>query len=155
LPDGAAPIRGRTHVTHTRVRFGDTDAAGIVFYPTFYVWFDVGTTGLLRAAVGGAPLLEPDGTMRWPIPIVDSGARFSSPLYFDDPIAIRSTVTALGRSSMRIEHVVLRGPVEVAHGFEARVLIRHEAGKLVPAPFPQELRDALADAAAFSEEKLA
>ena len=155
MPDGAAPIRGRTHVTRTRVRFGDTDAAGIVFYPTFYVWFDVGTTGLLRAAVGGAALLEPDGTMRWPIPIVDSGARFSSPLYFDDPIAIRSTVTAIGRSSMRIEHVVLRGALEVVHGFEARVLIRHAAGKLAPTPFPQELRDALTDAAASSEEELA
>lgn len=155
MPDGPAPLRGRSHLTRTRVRFGDTDAAGIVFYPTFYVWFDVGTTGLLRAAAGGASLLDSDGTMRWPIPIVDCGATFSSPLFFDDPIAIRSTVTALGRSSFRVEHVVLRGELEVARGFETRVLIRHEAGKLVAAPFPQELRDALADAAANSEEILA
>ena len=155
MPDDGAPLRGRSHVTHTRVRFGDTDAAGIVFYPTFYVWFDVGTTGLLRAALGGAPLLEPDGTMRWPIPIVECGARFSSPLYFDDPIAIRSTIATLGRSSFRVEHVISRGELEVARGFEARVLIRHEDGKLVSAPFPQELRDALADAGANSEERLA
>ena len=46
----------RTHVTRTRVRFGETDAAGIVFYPTFYAWFDMGTSGLLRAAAG--PLLQ-------------------------------------------------------------------------------------------------
>jgi acyl-CoA thioester hydrolase len=153
LPDGGKPFRGRTHRTHTRVRFGDTDAAGIVFYPTFYVWFDVGTTGLLRAAVG--ELLDPDGTMRWPVPIVDSGARFSLPLYFDDPITIRSTVTALGRTSLRVEHLISRGSVEVAHGFEARVLIRHDGGRLVPAALPQELRDALADGAASSEEELA
>jgi acyl-CoA thioester hydrolase len=153
LPDGGEPLRGRTHRTHTRVRFGDTDAAGIVFYPTFYVWFDVGTTGLLRAAAG--ELLEPDGTMRWPVPIVDSGARFSAPLYFDDPITIRSTVTAIGRTSFRVEHVVSRRESEVAHGFEARVLIRHDAGRLAPATLPQELRDALADGGASSEEELA
>jgi acyl-CoA thioester hydrolase len=153
LPDEGEPFRGRTHRTLTRVRFGDTDAAGIVFYPTFYVWFDVGTTGLLRAAVG--ELLEPDGTMRWPVPIVDSGARFSVPLYFDDLITIRSTVTAIGRTSFRVEHLVLRGETEVARGFEARVLIRHDAGRLAASALPQELRDALADAAASSEEELA
>lgn len=152
MPDGA-PFRGRTHRTHTRVRFGDTDAAGIVFYPTFYVWFDVATTGLLRAAAG--ELLDPDGTMRWPVPIVESGARFSLPLFFDDPITIRSTVAEIGRSSFRVEHVVSRGGVEVATGFEARVLIRHDGGRLVPAPLPQDLRDALADAVASSEEELA
>lgn len=153
MPDRGEPFRGRTHRTRTRVRFGDTDAAGIVFYPTFYVWFDVGTTGLLRAAVG--ELLESDGTMRWPVPIVDSGARFSAPLYFDDLITIRSTVSAIGRSSFRVEHVVSRDQTEVAHGFEARVLIRHDGGGLVPAALPQELRDALADGAASSEEELA
>jgi YbgC/YbaW family acyl-CoA thioester hydrolase len=153
LPDAGTPLRGRTHRTHTRVRFGDTDAAGIVFYPTFYVWFDVGTTGLLRAAAGA--LLDPGGTMRWPVPIVDSGARFGVPLYFDDPITIRSTIAALGRSSFRVEHVVSRGEVEVARGFEARVLVRHQGVRLVSEPLPQELRDALADGAASSEEELA
>ena len=153
MPDAPRPLRGRTHRTHTRVRFGETDAAGIVFYPTFFVWFDLGTTGLLRAAAG--ELCDADGTMRWPVPIVESGARFNAPLYFDDPITIRSTIAAVGRTSLRVEHVVLRGAVEVAHGFEARVLIRHEGGRLAPAALPQELRDALADGAASSEEELA
>lgn len=151
MPDGA-PLRGRTHVTHTRVRFGDTDAAGIVFYPTFYVWFDVGTTGLLRAAVG--ELLEPDGAMRWPVPIVDCGARFAAPLRFDDAIAIRSTVTAIGRSSFRVEHAVSRGETEVARGFEVRVLVRDEGGRFAAVELPRRLRDALADGAS-SEETLA
>jgi len=146
-------LRGRTHRTHTRVRFGETDAAGIVFYPTFYAWFDLGTTGLLRAAAGA--LLDANGTMRWPVPIVESGARFGVPLYFDDPITIRSAIAALGRSSFRVEHVVSRGAVEVAQGFEARVMIRHEGGRLVSVPIPQELRAALADGNASSEEELA
>lgn len=152
MPDGE-PVRGRTHVTRTRVRFGDTDAAGIVFYPTFYVWFDVGTTGLLRAAVG--ELLDDDGTMRWAVPIVDSGARFSAPLRFDEPIAIRSTVTSLGRTSFRVEHVVTRDETEVARGFEVRVLIRHDGGRLAPAELPRELRDAFGDGTATSDEVLA
>ncbi len=135
-------IRGRTHVTHTRVRFGETDAAGIVFYPTFFAWFDLGATGLLRAALG--ELTGAHGRPHFPVPIVESGATFVAPLHFDDAIAIRSTVVELGRSSFRLEHVVLRGEVEAARGFEVRVLIRAgEPGKVASESMPPNVRDAL------------
>jgi len=131
----------------TRVRFGETDAAGIVFYPTFFAWFDVGTTGLLRAALGGE-LNGAHGRPRFPVPIVETGARFVAPLHFDEPIAIRSTVTELGTSSLRVEHVVLRGDVECARGFEVRVLIQSgEDGGIRAMPLPPDLRAALADPA--------
>jgi YbgC/YbaW family acyl-CoA thioester hydrolase len=139
-------IHGRTGTVTTRVRFGETDAAGIVFYPTFYAWFDVGTSGLLRSALGD--LLGADGRPRWPVPIVEASARFSAPLRFDDAIAIRSTITELGTSSLRVEHVVLRGEVEAARGFEVRVLVRAgDDDRIVAAPLPPELRAGLAEPA--------
>lgn len=147
MPDSRKPIRGRTHVTRTRVRFGDTDAAGIVFYPTFFVWFDVGMSGLLRAALGGE-LTDAHGRPRFPVPIVETGARFVAPLHFDDAIAIRSTITELGTSSLRVEHAVMRDELEVARGFEVRVLIApREDGRIAAAPLPPELRAAFADSA--------
>ena len=117
-----------------------------MFYATFFAWFDVGTTGLLRAA--HAELTDAHGRPRWPVPIVEAGARFVSPLHFDDAIAIRSTVTELGTSSLRIEHVVLRGDEEAARGFEVRVLIRSgDDGRIAAAPLPPDLRAALTDSA--------
>jgi acyl-CoA thioester hydrolase len=142
-------LRGRTHTTRTRVRFGETDAAGIVFYPTFFVWFDVGVSGLLRAAAG--PLLGDDGRPRWAVPIVESGARFVKPLYYDDAIAIRSTIVEVGTSSFRVEHVVERDGVEVARGFEVRALIGYDGGRIAARPIPQELRAALADGASTED----
>ncbi|MEA2786122.1 MAG: acyl-CoA thioester hydrolase, partial [Candidatus Eremiobacteraeota bacterium] len=134
-----------THVTRTRVRFGETDAAGIVFYPTFFAWFDVGMSGLLRAALGGE-LCDAHGRPRFPVPIVEAGARFVAPLHFDDAIAVRSTITELGRSSLRVEHTVLHGEVEAARGFEVRVLIQpDEDGRIKARPLPPELRAALAE----------
>ncbi len=147
MPDSRRQLQGRTHVTRTRVRFGETDAAGIVFYPTFFAWFDVGMSGLLRAALGGE-LCDAHGRPRFPVPIVETGARFVAPLHFDDAIAIRSTITELGRSSLRIEHVVLRGDVEAARGFEVRVLIQPgDDGGIRARPLPPALRASLVDPA--------
>lgn len=127
------------------MRFGDTDAAGIVFYPTFFVWFDVGMSGLLRAALGGE-LTDAHGRPRFPVPIVDAGARFAVPLRFDDAIAIRSTITELGTSSLRVAHAVLRGDLECARGFEVRVLIQSgEDGGIRAMPLPPNLRASLAE----------
>jgi YbgC/YbaW family acyl-CoA thioester hydrolase len=134
-------------VSRTRVRFGETDAAGIVFYPTFFAWFDVGMSGLLRAALRGE-LCDAHGRPRFPVPIVESGARFVVPLHFDDAIAIRSTITELGRSSLRVEHVVLRDDIEAARGFEVRVLIEPgDDGRIQARPLPPQLRAAFAEPA--------
>lgn len=132
------------------MRFGETDAAGIVFYPTFFAWFDVGTSALFRAAAG--PLLGEDNRPRWPIPIVESGARFIAPLAFDDAIEIRSTVVELGSSSFRVEHVVARGGDEVARGFEVRVLIGFDGTRIGKVRIPDELRAALAQEISTSDE---
>ncbi len=143
-------MRGRTHVTRTRVRFGETDAAGIVFYPTFFVWFDVGTSALFRAAAG--PLLGADNRPRWPIPIVESGARFIAPLAFDDPIEIRSTIAELGTSSLRVEHEIVREGTVVATGFEVRVHVAFDTGRIAKAAIPDELRHALAEEITTADE---
>jgi acyl-CoA thioester hydrolase len=123
----------------TRVRFGETDAAGIVYYPTYFTWFDTGTHGLLRE--GTAPARDPRGGPKYPLPIVECGATFLAPLQFDEQIEIVSTVAAIGESSLRIEHEVrtLAG-VTVARGFERRVYVALTGGKLGKAPLPDELR---------------
>lgn len=143
-------MHGRTHTTRLRVRFGETDAAGIVYYPTFFVWFDVATHGLMRAAVG--ELRGPDKRPQYPIPLVESGARFVAPVYYDDLIEIRSTVVHVGRSSMRIEHVVTRDGAEAANGFEVRVVVAAGAGPIKSTRMPEEMRRALSEPVSTSDD---
>ena len=123
----------------TRVRFGETDAAGIVYYPTYFAWFDSATHGLLRE--GEAPGRDKRGAPKYPLPIVECGATFLAPLQFDEEIEIVSTVATLGESSLRVEHEVrtLAGTT-VARGFERRVYITITDGKLGKAPIPPALR---------------
>lgn len=148
----ATAFRGRTHVTRTRVRFGETDAAGIVFYPTFFVWFDVGTHGLMR---GAGATRDAAGRPDPMLPIVESGAEFSAPLRSDDPIAIHSRVVEIGHSSLRVEHVVFHQEAEVARGFEVRVMVRRDGDRIVPAAISQTMRTGLAEAGIATEDDLA
>ena len=130
---------GAQSILRTRVRFGETDAAGIVYYPTYFQWFDTGTHGLLRE--GNAPGRDQRGAPKHPLPIVECGATFLAPLQFDEEIEIVSTAAKIGESSLRVEHEVrtLSG-ITVARGFEQRVYITLTDGKLAKAPIPADLR---------------
>lgn len=130
---------GLQTILRTRVRFGETDAAGIVFYPTFFLWFDSGTHGLLR--IGDAPGRDERGAPKFPFPVVECGATFLAPLQFDEEIEIVSTVASIGESSVRIEHEVrtLAGKT-CARGFEARVFVAFKDGRIGKAPIPADLR---------------
>ena len=127
----------RTASTIIRVRFGDTDAAGLVFYPSFYVWFDAGTKTVLRGMDG--VVRDPDGRPRWYLPIVESGASFHSPVYDDDEITVISTAARVGTSSLRMEHEVRRGELVCARGWEQRVHVAPMGGRLAPLPLPDDL----------------
>lgn len=133
---------GARSVLRTRVRFGETDAAGIVYYPTYFAWFDTGTHGLLRE--GDAPARNARGAPQHELPIVECGATFLAPLQFDEEIEIVSTVAAVGTTSLRIEHEVrtLSGQ-PVARGFEQRVHVAIVEGKLGKTPIPAGLRERL------------
>jgi acyl-CoA thioester hydrolase len=130
---------GARSIYRTRVRFGETDAAGIVYYPTYFTWFDTGTFGLLRE--GDAPARDKRGAPKHPLPIVECGATFLAPLQFDEEIEIVSTVATIGESSLRVEHEVRTvGGTTVARGFERRVYVALNDGKLGKASIPADLR---------------
>jgi YbgC/YbaW family acyl-CoA thioester hydrolase len=125
-----------------RVRFGETDAAGIVYYGTYFLWFDAATAGLIR--IPGEPAVVADGKPRFPLPLVEVGATFRLPVRFDQELDIISTAAKIGETSLRVEHEVrtLDGDL-VARGFEQRVYCRIDGGRFEKEPLPNELRQHL------------
>ena len=132
-------MKGRVGRLRHRVRFGETDAAGIVFYGTFVAWFDAGVSNLIR--VPGIASTHPNGVPTFMLPIVEVNARFFSPLRFDDEFDLVSTVATIGTTSLRVEHeaFALDG-TRIAAGFEARVYCRVESGTFIKEPIPEVLR---------------
>ena len=75
-----------------KVRWSESDPAGIVYYPRFFEWFDLGTEALFESL--GLPWAEMFRAERIVgVPIVESGARFASPVRYGDHVRIQTTVS--------------------------------------------------------------
>ena len=109
------------------VTWSQCDAAGIVYYPHVYVWFDEATEHLFRAnGVGYADLERLFGASG--MPLLETGAAYRSPCKLGDEVEIESRVEDWGRRSFLVRHVVRHVGGEIAlEGFERRALV-------VPAP---------------------
>ena len=134
---------GRSWPTTFKVRWGETDAMGIVFYPTYLAWFDHATHELFASSGRDlATILREDGLS---VPIAECGARFRAPVFAGDELVVTATVGELRSRTFRVDHRVERAGREVATGFELRVAAKlDEEGTLVALPIPSRMRDWLA-----------
>jgi 4-hydroxybenzoyl-CoA thioesterase len=130
-----------SHTSQVPVRWGDVDAAGIVFYPRFYEWYDLACEALFAAQ--GLPW--PETFPRYEIvgvPIVESGARFTSPVRYGDTMAIRATVAWVKDRTFRMEYELSVDGRPCASGFEIRAWVQRPAapgGGLRAMPIPDEV----------------
>jgi len=102
------------------VEWGDCDAAGIVYFPRYFEWFDAATAALFRlAGFEKHALMKTFGIVGYPL--VDARARFILSSTFGDSVDIETTISRWGRSSFDVQHRLLRGEELAVEGFETRV----------------------------------
>jgi len=123
-----------------RVPFGETDAAGVVFYPNYYRWFDRMTHELFRAS--GHPL---DGHLkRGEAPVlVESSCCFLTSVRYDDVIVLTASVGEVTNRSIRIAHTVSRDGEVTTQGLETRVWIQLQGDESKAVPIPDSIRRSL------------
>ncbi|HKT19754.1 MAG TPA: acyl-CoA thioesterase [Stellaceae bacterium] len=134
---------------HTlRVEWGDCDAAGIVFYPRYFAWFDACTFHLFaRTGLSMRALWEKYGSVG--TPLVDASARFIIPSRWGEDLVCESGVSGWGESSFSVQHRILKDGKLAVEGTEKRVwVVPHptEKGRIKSAPIPAEIVTALSDA---------
>ncbi len=77
------------HVATVRVIFGDTDAAGIVYYGDYLRWFEVGRAELMRRK--GFSYLDWMGRGIL-LPVIEAGARYHASARYDDLLRIHAEI---------------------------------------------------------------
>jgi YbgC/YbaW family acyl-CoA thioester hydrolase len=130
----------RTFGTTITVRWGESDPMGIVFYPTYFAWFDHATHQMFASSGRSLlMLLREDGIS---VPIAECGATFRAPVFADDELVVASTARQVGTRSFTMDHRVEREGELVANGFEKRVVARmRDDGRLEVTSMSEELRD--------------
>lgn len=141
--DGPAP--GLSHRRPIAVTWGDCDAAGVVFYPRYYAWFDASTHAMLDAAGLSHHRLKAEfgalGT-----PLVRAEADFRASATFGDTLTAACRVAAIGRRSFTVEHRLSLGDRVVVEGREVRVWAEPgpaDGPPMIVRPLPDAIRRAL------------
>jgi acyl-CoA thioester hydrolase len=129
-----------------RVRWGDVDAAGIIFYGSYIRFFEIGETELFRAV--GMPYGKIFDELNIWLPRVHLECDFHRAAKMDDLLQVSAYVGKIGRTSLRLNFEVRRktedGTIEKDLMATAHfVLVSTDRENLRPLPVPEQLRNAL------------
>ncbi|MDX6556980.1 MAG: 4-hydroxybenzoyl-CoA thioesterase [Blastocatellia bacterium] len=137
----------KTFTIEERVRWGDVDAARIIFYGSYIRFFEIAETELFRGA-GMSYGKVFDELDIW-LPRVHLECDFHRVAQLDDLLEVSVYVSRVGTTSLRLNFEVRRkspeGAVEeklIATAHFVLVAVRRDT--LDPIPVPDELRRALA-----------
>ena len=128
----------RTFTFTQRVRYGETDAMGIVWHGNYLLWFEVGRVEVLRALGYPYARLEQEG---FGLPVVEVGLRYARSAKFDDVLTIDVWLEEVKSRKLRIGYRVSNADTGEAcvTGFTEHVCWKD--GQVTT--MPPELRDKL------------
>ncbi|MCL6627263.1 acyl-CoA thioesterase [Alicyclobacillus shizuokensis] len=126
------------HVLTTRVEWGETDAAGIVYYPNYFRWFDKASHELLRSL--GLPPRDLSQRQGILLPILSAHCDFRAPLRYDDALTVTSRIGQVKRRSFQILHTVCTGDTVTGEGHEWRAWVQQDGAGLHAVSIPEHVR---------------
>lgn len=127
-----SPLMDTTRIT---VRFGDTDPAGLVYYPNIFHYLHIALEEFFAACCGiSYQRLMADERIGFPT--VKTETEFFVPLVYGDEAEIEVFVSGMGRSSATFEYSVRRASDHVlcARAQQIHVAMDLDARRAVPIP---------------------
>jgi acyl-CoA thioester hydrolase len=82
-----------THDYKKRVRYGETDQMGYLYYGNYAQYYEIGRVEMLRAL--GLSYKEMESRHRIMMPVVSMQTRYVRPAYYDDELIIRTALRKL------------------------------------------------------------
>lgn len=120
-----------------RVNWGDTDKAGIVYYPNYFKWFDIAGHQFFRSIGLSPAVLEKERGVI--IPLIDVRCTFVKPLFYDDIITIHTEVSEIHNKVFKLSHEVYCGSDKTGYGYEVRGWVKNIDGKYKAVPIPEDV----------------
>jgi acyl-CoA thioester hydrolase len=129
-----------SHDTTLRVRYGETDRMGFVYYGDYAEYFEVGRVEALRSLGFPYRKLEDEGIL---LPVSDMQVRYLRPAHYDDVITVRTSIDALPKARIHFRYELFNEAGEMITE-AATTLVFVDAATMRPRRAPKALLDALA-----------
>lgn len=117
--------------TQVRVRYAETDAAGIVYYANYFVYFEVARVELLRALGTPIALVEERGLI---LPVVEAHAKYVRPARLDDLLDVELFIEGVGPASFTCGYEIKRAGVLLVSGSTRIAVCERESVRALPMP---------------------
>ncbi|KGA95665.1 4-hydroxybenzoyl-CoA thioesterase [Alkalihalobacillus alcalophilus ATCC 27647 = CGMCC 1.3604] len=123
------------------VNWGDTDKAGIVYYPNYFKWFDIAGHQFFRSCGLSPTNLEKERQII--LPMLDARCTFEKTLLYEDLITIRTTVLEINDKTIKLKHEVFNGEIRTGNGYELRGWVKQTGESIKAVPIPDDVRTIL------------
>jgi acyl-CoA thioester hydrolase len=98
------PVATREVTSRVRVRYAETDQAGIVYYANYFVWFEVGRCEWLRCSGMTYRAVEESGIL---FPVIEACCEYRQPAHYDDDLEIRTRGRLLSPVRVQFDYEVV------------------------------------------------
>lgn len=121
------------HEIQIRVRYGETDQMGYLYYGNYAEYFEVGRVELIRSlGLSYKELEEKHGI--W-LPVVSLDMRFVRPAYYDDLLTVRSELRRLPNEYIVFHVEIFNAQRKLVNAGRVRLcFFDAQTKKVVPAP---------------------
>ena len=129
------------HEIQIRVRYGETDQMGYLYYGNYAQYYEVGRVEMLRSL--GLTYKEMEEEQGILMPVMSLNMRFVRPLYYDELVTIRTTLRKLPDQFIIFHVEILNEAGKLANGGMVKLCFvdrRENKSVLTPEYLQERLR---------------
>lgn len=129
-----------THSTKVRVRYGETDQMGYVYYGNYAEYYEVARVEMLRSLGMDYASMESSGVM---MPVLELNCKYIRPARYDQELTIKTTIAELPGVRIHFKYEIFNESDELINiGTTTLVFVDMEKNKPCSPPedFMEKLR---------------
>jgi acyl-CoA thioester hydrolase len=122
-----------SHEIQVRVRYGETDQMGYLYYGNYAQYFEVGRVETIRSL--GCSYKELETAHGIWLPVVNMDMRFVRPAYYDDLLTVRTEIRDLPGEYITFHTEIYNDRKKLVNAGRVKLCFFHaREKKVVPAP---------------------
>ena len=122
-----------------RVRYGETDRMGYVYYGNYAQYFEVARVEALRSLGFSYRKLEDEGIM---LPVLNYSVKYLKPAFYDDELTIKVTIGEIPLARIKFDYEIYNAKDELTTVADTTLVFINRASNK-PCPAPEDFTAAL------------